>query len=118
MGALIEQHAGAFPAWLAPVQAMILPIAERHQAAAEALKKGLIELGYRVELDLRKEGTGRKVRDAQMMKIPYMLILGDREVEAGTVAVRDRERGDLGAISREELEKMLARECTPGAIAR
>lgn len=94
---LIELYGGAFPLWLAPVQAVILPIAERHLAAAEAVERQLSEAGLRVELDRRQEKIGYKIREAQLQKVPYMLVIGDREAAEAAVAVRSRSGGDLGA---------------------
>ena len=98
MGILIEEYAGAFPLWLAPVQAVVLPIADRHADYAELVASRLQAEGLRVNVDSRNEKTGFKIREAQMQKIPYMLIVGDREAEAGQVSVRQREEGDLGAM--------------------
>jgi len=103
IGLLTEQYAGAFPFWLAPVQAAILPIADRHVEAATALGIRLRdEHGLRTELDDRRETLGKKIREAQLQKVPYMLILGDRDLENGTVGVRSREDGDLGAMTLQE----------------
>jgi threonyl-tRNA synthetase len=95
-GVLIEHYAGAFPLWLAPVQAVVLPIAERHTEYAHKVAGELKGLGIRVHVDDRSESTRYKIREAQMQKVPYMLVVGDKEVEAGTVAVRHRQAGDLG----------------------
>jgi threonyl-tRNA synthetase len=97
MGILIEHCAGAFPTWLAPVQMIVLPITDRAHEFAQAIRERALDLGVRVELDLRNEKVNAKIRDAQLNKIPYMLVLGDREAAAGTVSVRHRQRGDLGA---------------------
>jgi threonyl-tRNA synthetase len=94
---LIEHYAGAFPLWLAPVQAVVLPIADRHLPAAEAIRGMVCDAGLRVELDSRQEKIGYKIREAQLQKVPYMLVVGDREAADGTVAVRSRSGGDLGA---------------------
>jgi threonyl-tRNA synthetase len=94
---LIEHYAGAFPLWLAPVQARLLPIADRHLDYANATKTALEAAGLRVELDDRQEKIGYKIREAQLQKIPYMLVIGDREAAEGTVAVRTRAGGDQGA---------------------
>ncbi len=96
IGILIEHYAGAFPVWLAPVQARVLPISEKHMDYAYKVKKQLEEAGIRVEVDERNEKIGYKVRDAQMKKIPYMLIVGDKEANENTVSVRTREKGDVG----------------------
>ena len=96
MGILIEHCAGAFPTWLAPVQLTVLPITDRAHAHALAIRDQAMDLGLRVEVDLRNEKVNAKIRDAQLQKIPYMLVLGDREAAAGTVSVRHRHRGDLG----------------------
>lgn len=94
---LIERYAGAFPMWLAPVQAVVLPIADRHKEYGEQVTRRLQDAGFRVNLDARNEKTGYKIREAQLQKVPYMLIVGDREVEAGEVSVRSRDEGDLGS---------------------
>ena len=94
---LIEHYAGAFPLWLAPVQAIVLPIADRHLAYAAAVRDRLAAAGLRVELDERQEKIGYKIREAQLQKIPYMLVVGDREAAEGTVSVRTRTGGDQGA---------------------
>ena len=98
MGMLIEHFGGAFPLWLAPVQATVIPIADRHQPYADEVATTLREAGFRVEVDARSERMNAKIRHAQLQKIPYMLVAGDREAEAGTVAVRVRTGEDLGAI--------------------
>ena len=100
---LIEKYAGAFPMWLAPTQVKILPIADRHLDYAYEIKKNLEAKGMRVELDDRNEKIGYKIREARLQKVPYMLIIGDSEVEKGEVSVRRRgEDGDLGAMKAEE----------------
>jgi threonyl-tRNA synthetase len=96
-GVLIEHFAGAFPLWLAPVQVAILPIAERHHDYAAQVAAELRKNKLRVHLDIRKEKMGAKIRDAQLQKVPYMFILGDKEVENNNLSVRHRTRGDLGA---------------------
>jgi threonyl-tRNA synthetase len=109
-GTLIEHFAGAFPTWLAPVQVTLLPIADRHQERAAELEAALRTQGFRVKVDKSNEGIGHKIRQAQLAKVPYMLILGDKEVESGQVAVRSRSRGDLGAITVEALSQGLRQE--------
>ncbi len=99
MGVLIEHYGGAFPVWLAPVQAAIIPIADRHMEYAHSLASQLKDAKLRVQVDDRGERMNAKIRDAQMQKIPFMLVIGDREVEAGTVAVRLRSGENLGAIA-------------------
>ena len=94
---LIENFAGAWPLWLAPVQATVLPLADRHLDFARQVRDQLAEVGLRVELDDRVEKIGYKIREAQLQKVPYMLVIGDREVTEGTVSVRHRSAGDLGA---------------------
>lgn len=98
MGVLIEHFAGAFPVWLAPVQAMLIPITDRHLEYAQSVRQQLLEAGMRVEIDDRSERMGNKIRAAQVQKIPYMLVIGDKEVEAGAVAVRLRSEENLGAL--------------------
>lgn len=102
IGIITEHFAGAFPTWLAPVQVRILPIADSHKEYAEKLKEKLEEYDIRVELDEREEKIGYKIREAQLQKIPYMLIVGDKEVEANAVGVRSRKDGDIGAMSVED----------------
>ncbi|HET6960361.1 MAG TPA: threonine--tRNA ligase [Vicinamibacterales bacterium] len=94
---LIEHYAGAFPLWLAPVQAIVLPIADRHLPYAASVRETLRAAGLRVELDERQEKIGYKIREAQLQKVPYMLVIGDREAAEGTVSVRTRAGGDQGA---------------------
>ncbi len=101
-GVLIEHYAGAFPLWLAPVQVSVLPITDRINDYAEGVTKALKDAGFRVEFNSRSDKIGAKIRDAQLQKVPYMLVLGDQELENNTVAVRHRKEGDLGAISLEE----------------
>ena len=94
---MIEHYAGAFPLWLAPLQAIVLPIVDRHAAYAETVRQRLAASGLRVQVDARTEKIGYKIREAQLQKIPYMLVVGDREVAEGAVAVRSRSGGDLGS---------------------
>lgn len=110
---LIEKYAGALPTWLSPTQVKILPITDRQHEMALQVKAQLDAAGIRTELDDRSEKIGYKIREAQLQKIPYMLVIGDKEAEAGTVAVRSRKDGDLGAISVEEfLSKILVEIAT------
>jgi threonyl-tRNA synthetase len=99
---LLEHTAGALPLWLAPVQAIVLPIADRHAEYAATVQERLAAAGLRVELDARQEKVNYKIREAQLQKIPYMLVIGDREAADGTVAVRSRSGGDLGARAVDE----------------
>jgi threonyl-tRNA synthetase len=115
IGLLTEQYAGAFPLWLSPVQVAILPIADRHVDAANELAnklkgyEGDTGLKLRVEVDDRRETLGKKIRENQLQKVPYMIVLGDRDIENGTVGVRSREEGDLGAMPLDQfLEKIRA----------
>ena len=95
---LIEKYAGAFPLWLAPTQVKVLAVADRHLDYAYEIKKQLDEAGLRVEVDSRSEKIGYKIREAQLEKVPYMIIVGDKDIEAGTISVRHRKEGDLGAM--------------------
>ena len=97
-GILIEHYAGRFPVWLAPVQAIVLPVSDRHNEYAERVAAELREAGVRVEIDDRSESVGKKIRDAELGRYPYMLVVGDREQEAGGVAVRSHSDGELGAM--------------------
>jgi len=110
IGILIEHYAGAFPLWLSPVQVRILPITDRAKEYSLELQKILEEKDIRVEIDLRNEKIGYKIREAQMEKIPYMFVIGDKEVENRQVAVRKRGEGDVGAISLEQLLDQLLTE--------
>ena len=101
MGILIEHFAGKFPAWIAPVQATVLPISDKFNDYAHELKNLLEERGFRVETDDRAEKIGFKIREAQLLKIPYMLVVGEKEVEERLVSVRKRDEGDLGQMSLE-----------------
>ena len=101
IGILVEHFAGAFPTWLAPVQVRVIPIGADHLEYAERVGAKLKAAGFRIEVDRRSEKVGYKIRDAQVQKVPYMLIVGDKEVESGTVAVRHRSEGDLGAMALE-----------------
>ncbi|MBI4185639.1 threonine--tRNA ligase [Candidatus Berkelbacteria bacterium] len=113
LGFLIEHYAGKFPFWLAPVQIKLIPIADRHTDAADRIATVLRQTGYRVEVDRRSESMGKKIRTAQLEQVPYMLVLGDRELEAKQVAVRHRDDGDLGTMSQDELMAKLKSESTP-----
>ena len=106
LGVLIEHYGGAFPLWLAPVQAVLIPIADRHIEYCEEVLAKLDAAGFRAEVDNRNERMNQKIRTAQMQKVPYMLVVGDREQEAGAVAVRHRDGEDLGAMP---LDDFLAR---------
>ncbi len=99
---LIEKYAGAFPMWLAPVQVKLLPIADRHLDYVYEVKKALEAKGMRVEIDDRSEKIGYKIREAQLEKVPYMILVGDKDIENNTVSVRDRREGDIGAMSLED----------------
>lgn len=115
VGILIEQFAGAFPFWIAPVQAVLIPIADRHIAYAEQIGEKLKEAGIRYELDGRKERMNAKIRDAQLQKIPYMLVIGDREQALNVVAIRTRTNKDLGKVDLDAFLagcKMLAKQRT------
>lgn len=107
LGILTEHFAGAFPTWLSPVQAKILPVTDRAQDYADDIRKRLEALGFRAEVDGRNEKIGRKIRDAQMEKVPYMLIVGDRDMENNTVSPRHRADGDLGAMSFDQFAELL-----------
>ncbi|MCS7275972.1 MAG: threonine--tRNA ligase [Dehalococcoidia bacterium] len=110
LGVLIEHYAGAFPTWLAPVQAVVIPIADRHLPYARQVAERLREADLRVEVDDRQERMQAKIRDAQLQKVPYMLIVGDREAQAGGVAVRLRSGEDLGTVPLEDLLSRLVAE--------
>ncbi len=109
-GVLIEHYAGAFPLWLAPVQVAVLPITDRINDYAESVVLKLKNAGFRVESNTKSDKIGAKIRDAQLQKIPYMLVLGDQELESSQVSVRERKQGDVGAMSLEAFEEMIMRQ--------
>ncbi|AIQ18187.1 threonine--tRNA ligase [Paenibacillus sp. FSL H7-0357] len=110
MGILIEHYSGAFPVWLAPVQAKLLPVSEHFADYAYEVKQALEAAGIRVELDHRKEKLGLKIREAQLEKVPYMLVLGENEQNSATVSVRQRAVGDLGTVSIQEIIQRIVSE--------
>jgi threonyl-tRNA synthetase len=107
-GILVEHHGGRLPLWLAPVQATVLPVADRHNEAAAAVEAELTAAGLRAQVDDRSESVGRKIRDAELSKAPYMLVLGDKEQEAGTVSMRSHDEGDIGALELHEAIKRIS----------
>ena len=113
MGILIENYAGAFPFWLATVQVKLLPVSSEYADYAAEVDKRLKEAGYRTETDGRDEKLGKKIRDAQLQKVPYMFVIGAKEVENKTVAVRDRAKGDLGSMTFDEATELLGKEPDP-----
>ena len=113
LGILIEHFAGAFPYWIAPVQVKLIPIAEAHEGYVRDLAAKFKSWGLRVEVDIRDEKLGKRIRDAQLQKVPYMIVIGDKEVEAGVVAVRERSKGDLGSMSLEAFQDLLSTEFNP-----
>ncbi len=110
IGVITEHFAGAFPAWLAPVQVKVLPVTDRAEAYAGEVCKKLDAQGFRVEVDNRNEKIGKKIREATLEKIPYMLVVGDRDMENGTVSVRRRSGEDLGAMSLDQFAALLGDE--------
>jgi threonyl-tRNA synthetase len=109
-GGLIEHYAGVFPTWLAPIQVAVLPISDRHQEYAKGIFEELKDLGFRCELDDRSETINYRIRESQNKQIPYMLILGDKEVEASQVAIRHRRNGNMGAMSLPDFLELITRE--------
>lgn len=103
IGVLIEHYAGALPLWLSPTQTVILPIADRHNSHAEEIYNAMDAAGVRVEMDLRTETLNKKIRDAQMQKVPYIIVIGDKEIEAGTLSVRGRDGSDRRGVIIEDL---------------
>ena len=115
IGILIENHAGAFPAWLAPVQAVVLNITDAQADWVEEVRKTLANQGVRVQADLRNEKIGYKIREHTLQKIPYLLVVGDREKENGMIAVRTRSGEDLGTMTVEDFLSRLRAESGPVA---
>ena len=116
IGVITEHFAGAFPAWLSPVQVKVLPVTDRAAAYADQVAKDLDAQGFRVEVDHRSEKIGKKIREATLEKIPYMLVVGDRDMENGTVSPRHRTGEDLGAMSRADFAALLHGEVDSRAI--
>jgi threonyl-tRNA synthetase len=110
IGILVEHYAGELPVWLTPVQAMVLPIADRHLDYARSALARLRDAGVRAELDERPESVGRKIRDAEVRKVPYMLVIGDREAEQGQVSLREHRKGDEGAVGLDDFVARVQRE--------
>ena len=110
IGVITEHFAGAFPLWLAPEQVVLLPVADRHQEACEKVKEVLDKAGFRVRIDTRSEKLGYKLREAQLQKIPYMLVVGDKEAEDGTVSVRRRGAGDQGTFTVDDFIALASKE--------
>jgi len=106
-GIILEHYAGLLPLWLSPTQVRIVPIADRHLSYARDILDLLLREGFRAELDDRDERMNAKIRDAELMKIPYVVVVGDREVESGTVSVRSKREGNLGSMTREDFLNML-----------
>ena len=107
IGILIEHFAGKFPTWLAPVQVRVMAVSEKFSDYAQKIQDELKEAGIRSEADLRNEKLGYKIREARMQRVPYMVIVGEKEVEEGTISVRKRDEGDIGAMkARELIEKI------------
>jgi threonyl-tRNA synthetase len=113
LGVLIEHTGGAFPTWLAPVQAQLIPIADRHVDYCEEVARRLRDAGLRAEVDSRNERMQAKIRDAQLQKVPYMLIAGDRDIEAGAVSVRLRGGEDLGALPVDTVIERIRADANP-----
>jgi threonyl-tRNA synthetase len=109
-GVLIEHYAGAFPLWLAPVQVAVLPITDRINEYAQTVADELKDAGFRVETNLKSDKIGAKIRDAQLQKVPYMLVLGDKELDEQKVAVRERKQGDIGAMPLAEFKEMITQQ--------
>jgi len=112
VGVLIEHYAGAFPFWLAPVQAVVLTVTDRQDAWAVEVQKRLKASGFRVEADLRNEKLGKKIREAQLVKIPYMLVVGDKEMREGRLNPRSRSGDVIGSMTVEECIQLFTREST------
>ncbi|HAA04411.1 MAG TPA: threonine--tRNA ligase, partial [Syntrophobacteraceae bacterium] len=111
MGVLIEHYAGAFPVWLAPVQAILVTVTDRQLDFARSIQQKLQVAGMRVELDQRNEKLGFKIREAQLQKVPYMLVVGDREVEAGGIRPRLRDGRQLELMTSEDFVGLVEQEC-------
>jgi threonyl-tRNA synthetase len=116
IGVMLEHYAGELPMWLAPVQAIVLPVSERFNEYATTVRDNLQSEETRIELDDRNESIGRKIREAELRKIPYMLVVGEREQGEGTVAVREHHGGDQGSVSVQEFAARLEGELYSQAL--
>ena len=110
MGILIEHYAGAFPLWLSPVQIKIVPVRENHNEYAEKISKELKTLGFRVDCDTNEGNMGGKVRDAKNNKIPYTIIIGDKDIEAKKISIESRDKGQLGQMDLKDFIKKIEEE--------
>jgi threonyl-tRNA synthetase len=117
LAVLVEHFGGSFPTWLAPLQAIVLPIADRHVAYAEEVRHRLSNAGVRVEVDDRSERLNLKIREAQLQKIPYMLVVGNKEAEAGSVAVRVRGGHDLGSMPVDAFHSLIAQDIAAKSLS-
>jgi threonyl-tRNA synthetase len=99
LGIIIENYAGAFPLWLAPVQVQVIPISEKFNAYGRQVQEKLLDLGLRVEINLSDDRVGYKIREASLQKLPYVVVVGEKELEHGTINVRSRDKGELGELS-------------------
>ena len=116
IGIITEHFAGAFPTWLAPVQVKVIPISEKHVEYASKVLAELESNGIRAEADFRNEKMGYKIREAQLQKIPYMLVVGDKEAESGTVSLRSRRSGDEGTVAIDEFIRNIREEIDSRAL--
>ena len=110
IGILLEHFAGELPVWLAPVQAIVLPISDRHVAYARGVSDRMRDAGLRAEADDRTESVGRKIRDAELRRIPYMLVVGDREQESESLSLREHRQGDTGSVDTADFIERLRAE--------
>jgi threonyl-tRNA synthetase len=117
IGIMLEHYAGELPLWLAPVQAIVLPVSDRFNGYGSVVRDSLRKQGVRVELDARNESVGRKIREAELRKIAFMLVVGDREEQEGTVAVREHRAGDTGTVATEDFAARLTREIERGSVS-
>jgi threonyl-tRNA synthetase len=115
-GVLVEHYAGAFPLWLTPVQAVVIPVSARQADYAARIAGDLRENGLRVVVDDRNEKMGYRIREAQLQKVPYMLVVGDREREAGNVSVRHRRVGDMGPMDPEDLLRRISQNVSARVV--
>jgi threonyl-tRNA synthetase len=116
LGILIEHYGGALPAWLAPVQVTVVPVSDRHADYSGRVRMALEEAGVRAEVDLRAESVSKKIRDGEVSKVPYMLVVGDREVEQGSVAVRARGSKETPSSPLAEAATQIAESCRPPKV--
>jgi threonyl-tRNA synthetase len=116
MGIIIENYAGRFPLWLSPTQVLVIPVSDKYTAYASKVHEQLLDAGLRAEVNLRDDRVGYKIREASLRKLPYAIVVGEREQEAGNINVRSRDRGELGEMELSDFLESIGEENAPTAL--